>query len=75
VGSTSSGVVGYYVYRSTTSGSGYTKLNAGSVAPTTTYTDSTVKSGMTYYYVVTAVDGSGTESSYSNQASAAIPTP
>jgi fibronectin type 3 domain-containing protein len=75
VGSPSSGVVGYYVYRSTTSGSGYTKLNSGSVASTTTYSDSTVQSGTTYYYVVTAVDGSGTESSYSNQASAIIPTP
>jgi predicted phage tail protein len=75
VGSPSTGVVGYYVYRSTTSGSGYAKLNASSVAPTTTYTDSTVQSGTTYYYVVTAVDGSGSESAFSNQATAVIPTP
>jgi hypothetical protein len=75
VGSTSSGVIGYYVYRSTVSGSGYAKLNAGSVAPTTTYTDSSVQSGVTYYYVVTAVDGSGNESTYSNQSVATIPLP
>jgi hypothetical protein len=75
VGSTSTGVVGYYVYRSTTSGSGYGKLNASGAAPTTTYTDSTAQSGVTYYYVVTAVDGSGNESTYSNQSIAAVPTP
>jgi fibronectin type 3 domain-containing protein len=75
VGSPSAGVAGYYVYRSTTSGTGYAKLNAASVAPTTTYTDSSVQSGVTYYYVVTAVDGSGSESVFSNQATAVIPTP
>jgi bacillopeptidase F len=75
VGSPSSGVVGYYVYRSTTSGSGYAKLNASSIAPTTTYTDSSVQSGATYYYVVTAADGSGNESTFSNEATAVIPTP
>jgi hypothetical protein len=73
-GSTSTGVVGYFVYRSTTSGSGYARLNP-TAAPTTTYTDSTVKSGVTYYYVVTAVDGSGNESAFSNQSTAVIPSP
>ena len=34
-----------------------------------------VQSGQTYYYVVTAVDSSNVESTYSNQASATIPTP
>lgn len=32
-----------------------------------------VQNGTTYYYVTTAVDASGNESTYSNQASAAIP--
>jgi len=41
----------------------------------TTYTDSTVQAGVTYFYVVTAVDSSGNESVYSNQASATVPTP
>lgn len=39
------------------------------------YSDSTVQSGMTYYYVTTAVDSSGTESSYSNLAQAVVPFP
>jgi fibronectin type 3 domain-containing protein len=74
-GSPSSGVTGYYVYRSMMSGSGYAKLNASTLASTTTYTDSSVQSGAKYYYVVTAVDGGGNESAYSNEAPAAIPTP
>jgi hypothetical protein len=68
----SSTVVGYNVYRSTVSGGSYTKLNSTLVAALN-YTDSTVQSGTTYYYVTTAIDSSGDESIYSNQASAAIP--
>jgi hypothetical protein len=67
-----SSVSGYNVYRSTTSGTGYTKLNGGLVA-TESYTDSTVANGTTYYYVTTAVDGSGNESTDSNEAVAIIP--
>jgi TolB protein len=37
------------------------------------YTDSSVQNGTTYYYVTTAVDSSGNESTYSNEASANIP--
>ena len=65
-------VNGYNVYRSTTSGAGYTKLNGGLVS-LVSYTDSTVANGTTYYYVTTAVDGSGLESINSNEASAVIP--
>jgi len=65
-------VSGYNVYRSTTSGSGYVKINSSLVSGLT-YTDSDVTGGTTYYYVTTAVDSSGSESAYSNQASAAIP--
>jgi hypothetical protein len=67
-------VVGYNVYRSTTSGGPYTKLNSALV-PTTAYTDSSVQSGLTYFYVVTAVDSGGRESFNSNQTTAAIPSP
>lgn len=70
--STTTGVAGYNVYRSTTSGSGYVKLNGALVTPVN-YTDSSVSNGATYYYVTTAVDGSGNESTYSNQATAVIP--
>jgi fibronectin type 3 domain-containing protein len=65
-------VSGYNVYRSTTSGSGYIKINS-SLVTSLTYTDSTVTSGITYYYVTTAVDSGGNESTYSNQATAVIP--
>jgi P pilus assembly chaperone PapD len=70
--STSSGVVGYDVYRGTSSGS-YSQI-ASSVSGTT-YTDSTVQSGqdITYYYVVTAVNSSGEQSSDSNQTSVTVP--
>ena len=65
-------VSGYNVYRSTKSGSSYTKINSSLVAALN-YTDSTVQNGTTYYYVTTAVDSNGNESVYSNEASAIIP--
>ena len=68
----SSKVNGYNVYRSTVSGSGYTKLNSGLVGGTN-YDDTSVQSGTTYYYVTTSVDSGGDESAHSNQATAAIP--
>lgn len=71
-GASTSTVSGYFIYRSTTNGSGYTKVNTSSVS-SLNYTDSNVQSGLTYYYVTTAVDGSGIESIFSNQASASIP--
>jgi hypothetical protein len=66
-------VVGYYVYRSMTSGTGYAKLNGSSAATGLTYTETTVQNATTYYYVTTAVDSSGTGSLYSNEAQAIIP--
>jgi len=65
-------VSGYNVYRSTVSGTGYTKINSSLVA-VLNYTDATVLSGTTYYYVTTAVDSSGSESAYSNQVTAPVP--
>jgi len=41
--------------------------------PGMNYTDSAVQNGATYFYVTTAVDGSGNESAFSNEASAAVP--
>jgi hypothetical protein len=72
--SASANAVGYNVYRGTVSGGPYTMVN-GSLDGTTAYTDSTVVSGQTYYYVATAVDANSNESGYSNQAQAVIPTP
>lgn len=70
----SSQVAGYNVYRGSTSGGPYTKINSG-LETATNYTDSAVQSGQTYYYVTTAVSSQGIESSYSNQAQAVIPSP
>jgi fibronectin type 3 domain-containing protein len=70
----SSGAVGYNVYRGTVPGGPYTMINS-LLDGTTSYTDNTVVSGQTYYYVATAVDGNSDESGYSNQAQAVIPTP
>ena len=67
-------VAGYNVYRTTTSGTNYAKLNSA-LALTTEYSDSPVQSGQTYYYVTTAVDSSGKESSYSNEVRAVVPAP
>lgn len=70
---TTSSVVGYYVYRGTTTGGPYTKLNPSTIDATTSYLDSNVTSGQTYYYVVTSVDSSNVESTYSNQVTASVP--
>jgi hypothetical protein len=69
-GSTSA--TGYNVYRSATSGSGYARVNSG-LDGSLTYTDASVQSGQTYFYVTTAVDASGQESAYSSEVSALIP--
>ncbi len=65
-------VVGYNAYRSELDGGPYARLNAAVIAETT-YDDETVEKGLTYYYVVRAVDKDGTESLDSNQARAVIP--
>jgi hypothetical protein len=68
----SSVVAGYNAFRGTQSGGPYAQLNS-SVISSTSYSDATVASGQTYFYVVTAVDSSGAESDYSNEVSATIP--
>jgi hypothetical protein len=60
---------GYNVWRSTTSGSGYTQIN-GSLVTNSDYTDNAVTIGVPYYYVVTAVDSLSNESGNSNEDSA-----
>jgi len=67
----SSPVSGYNVYRGSKSGGPYSKISA--LDPITSYSDSTVAAASTYYYVTTAVNSSGVESSYSNQVQAVIP--
>jgi hypothetical protein len=72
VASTSANIVGYYVYRSGTSGGSYSRINS-SPTNATKYTDGSVTAGDTYYYVVTSVNSSGQESADSNQIKAVIP--
>ena len=66
------GLAGYNLYRGTTSGGPYAKITSALV-PTAAYMDSAVQSGTTYYYVSTAVDSTGVESTYSNEAAAVVP--
>ena len=66
-------VVGYFVYRSSKSGGPFAKINS-SADSSTSYSDTTVEDGQVYYYVVTAVDSSNIESSYSNQVSVTVPS-
>jgi fibronectin type 3 domain-containing protein len=72
--STSPNVVGYYIYRGTTPGGAYLRLNP-TLVPGTNYVDTSVQAGQTYYYVCTAMDSSSNESAYSNEASGAVPSP
>jgi hypothetical protein len=67
-------VAGYNVYRGASSGGPYSGLNSV-LDSITTYTDSSVQSGQTYYYVTTAVSTTGMESGHSNQVKAVIPVP
>lgn len=73
--SSTAGVIGYNVYRGTTSGGeGSTPINS---APTNgaTYTDQDVTAGSTYYYLVAAIASNGTASADSNEAAATVPSP
>jgi len=63
----SSGATSYNVLRSTTNGGPYSQIASG--VTTTSYLDTGLTNGTTYYYVVRAVNGAGT-SGNSNQASA-----
>jgi hypothetical protein len=67
-----SSVVGYNTYSSTQAGGPYTKMTNAPVAATS-YTDSAVQTGSTYFFVVTSVDSSNVESAFSNEVSALVP--
>ncbi|MGH9894024.1 MAG: hypothetical protein ACREA0_19000 [bacterium] len=67
-------LAGYNVYRSTTSGGPYSKVN-GPLVTASTYLDTGLTNTTTYYYVTTAVDTASNESGNSNQASATPSAP
>ena len=70
----SGSAVGYNIYRGTAQSGPFAEINTALDA-STNYTDSTVVSGTTYYYVTTEVNAQGQESGYSNEVKAVIPTP
>jgi len=72
--STSPNVIGYNVYRASTSGGAYQQLNT-SPFPETSYVDMDVIPAQTYFYVTTAVDQNNDESAFSNEAVALVPPP
>jgi len=65
-------VMGYNVYRGTSTSGPYTKLNS-SPDGSTSYADSSVANNTTYYYYVTSVSPSNVESSPSNKVTVAVP--
>jgi hypothetical protein len=72
--STSTSVTGYNIYRGGATAGPFSKINPA-LNTSMNFSDSTVQSGQIYYYVTTAVDSAGIESSYSNQVQAAVPFP
>jgi hypothetical protein len=72
--STSSNIVGYCVYRATSSSGPYYKLTP-SLISSAGYTDNNIGAGQTYFYAVTAVDMTNQESGYSNIGIATVPVP
>jgi fibronectin type 3 domain-containing protein len=68
--SSSSGVVSYNVYRSAAASGPFTRI--GNVSGTT-FTDSSVQNGQTYFYTVTSVDSNDVESSDPTPVSATVP--
>lgn len=63
---------GYHIYRSTTAGSGYVRLNTNLLTEAK-FTDNNVTPGTTYYYIVQAVDGADQASAYSEEESTIVP--
>ncbi|MHB0976598.1 MAG: FG-GAP-like repeat-containing protein [Candidatus Aquicultorales bacterium] len=61
-------LAGYNIYRGTSPGSYPTKVN-GPLVTGTTYTDTGLVNGTTYYYIVKAVDSLGNGSPNSNESS------
>ena len=64
-------VTGYFVYRGA-SASSTSRLFVTAIAATT-YTDSSVANGQTYFYAVTSVDSNNIESPPSNEISVTVP--
>ena len=66
-------MVGYRVYYGTSSRNFAQALGGGSYVTTTNFTSPNLPAGNTYFFAVTAIDGAGQESAYSDEVSKAIP--
>ncbi|MGY3804608.1 beta strand repeat-containing protein [Pigmentibacter ruber] len=69
--------INYNIYRSNVSGSGYVSLSGsigscGSIVTTNSCTDSSIASGSTYFYVISATNSAGT-TTFSNEISVTSP--
>lgn len=69
--SSTSQIIGYFVYRGNASSGPYSKLNS-SADPVASYTDTGLTSG-NYYYAITSVSAQNVESGYSNQVAVVVP--
>ncbi len=59
-------LAGYHIYRSVRSGKDFERLT-DKLLTRSTFSDETAKSGVTYFYIITAVDTSGNESKPSDE--------
>ncbi len=67
-------LVGYHIYRSTISGSGYARLTEIPAPRTkTTFFDTTASNGQTSYYRLTAVNSDGCASDFSDELAVTLP--
>ncbi len=71
-GNDSPSIAGYNIYRADTPDGSFIQLNSSPIVEPS-FQDSDVESGATYFYVTTAVDAAGHESSFSNEVAAAAP--
>ncbi len=67
-----SGVTGFNTYSSTVSGGPYVKMTSTPLS-SPSFTDTSVQTGQTYYYVVTAINSSSQESGFSGEVMAIVP--
>jgi large repetitive protein len=69
------GAAGYNIYRGTAAGKESTTSINSSTITSSTFVDSGVTAGTTYYYVAMSVGSSGNLSAKSNEATATVPSP
>jgi fibronectin type 3 domain-containing protein len=66
-------LAGYNVYRAVISGGPYARVSPTLSPTSVSFVDTSPSSGQTYFYVVTAVGGSGVESVVSNEVAVNVP--